>query len=255
MATPVSTGSLDVVLTLYDAPRCPYCARTRIVLAEKAVPYETVTIHSNVPGSLYTWLADHGYAIDASVKPTVDDYEIEGFDFIALRLIPGVGVRQMTPVRVVTPGASPVLPLRMVAAGSGANVGLTLFVIGEGRWEAQNFPNDVVDPSSVSWDFAAESSNYGEVRDQARVLVVGVRGEIEHAAEHLELAQAMQDPPAVLLARRILTPRLGRERGARRRDREGEPGDGRGEQDQSRTASAQEHRSKVANRRDRSARA
>jgi RNA polymerase-associated protein len=32
------------VLTLYDAPRCPYCARVRIVLAEKAVPYETVEI-------------------------------------------------------------------------------------------------------------------------------------------------------------------------------------------------------------------
>jgi RNA polymerase-associated protein len=32
------------VLTLYDAARCPYCARVRIVLAEKAVPYETVDI-------------------------------------------------------------------------------------------------------------------------------------------------------------------------------------------------------------------
>ena len=32
------------MLTLYDAPRCPYCARVRIVLAEKDVEYETVTI-------------------------------------------------------------------------------------------------------------------------------------------------------------------------------------------------------------------
>ncbi len=32
------------MLTLYDAPRCPYCARVRIVLAEKGVPYETVVI-------------------------------------------------------------------------------------------------------------------------------------------------------------------------------------------------------------------
>jgi stringent starvation protein A len=32
------------VLTLYDAPRCPYCARVRIVLAEKDAPYETVVI-------------------------------------------------------------------------------------------------------------------------------------------------------------------------------------------------------------------
>jgi glutathione S-transferase len=32
------------VITLYDADRCPYCARVRIVLAEKAVEYESVVI-------------------------------------------------------------------------------------------------------------------------------------------------------------------------------------------------------------------
>jgi len=33
-----------VTLTLYDAARCPYCARVRIVLAEKGVAFETVEI-------------------------------------------------------------------------------------------------------------------------------------------------------------------------------------------------------------------
>jgi glutathione S-transferase len=32
------------VLTLYDAARCPYCARVRIVLVEKGIEYETVEI-------------------------------------------------------------------------------------------------------------------------------------------------------------------------------------------------------------------
>jgi RNA polymerase-associated protein len=32
------------VLTLYDADRCPYCARVRIVLAEKGVSYDTVVV-------------------------------------------------------------------------------------------------------------------------------------------------------------------------------------------------------------------
>ena len=32
------------MITLYDADRCPYCARVRIVLAEKGVEYETVQI-------------------------------------------------------------------------------------------------------------------------------------------------------------------------------------------------------------------
>jgi glutathione S-transferase len=32
------------VLTLYDADRCPYCARARIVLAEKGIEWETVAV-------------------------------------------------------------------------------------------------------------------------------------------------------------------------------------------------------------------
>ena len=32
------------MLTLYDAARCPYCARARIVLAEKGVEYEPFAI-------------------------------------------------------------------------------------------------------------------------------------------------------------------------------------------------------------------
>ncbi len=32
------------MITLYDADRCPYCARARIVLAEKGIEYETVEV-------------------------------------------------------------------------------------------------------------------------------------------------------------------------------------------------------------------
>ncbi len=33
-----------MTMILYDADRCPYCARTRIVLAEKGVPYDAVVV-------------------------------------------------------------------------------------------------------------------------------------------------------------------------------------------------------------------
>jgi len=43
-----------MTLTLYDAARCPFCARVRIVLAEKRVPFEPVAIDlSNRPAWLY----------------------------------------------------------------------------------------------------------------------------------------------------------------------------------------------------------
>jgi glutathione S-transferase len=42
------------VITLYDAARCPYCARVRIVLAEKHVPHESVELDlGNRPGWIY----------------------------------------------------------------------------------------------------------------------------------------------------------------------------------------------------------
>lgn len=38
------------MITLYDAARCPYCARVRILLAEKSIPYETIEVDlSNRP--------------------------------------------------------------------------------------------------------------------------------------------------------------------------------------------------------------
>ena len=42
------------MITLYNAARCPYCARVRIVLAEKGVEVETVEIDlSDRPAWLY----------------------------------------------------------------------------------------------------------------------------------------------------------------------------------------------------------
>jgi hypothetical protein len=127
-------------------------------------PYETVTLHANVPDALPLWLGSHGYAIDATVQPVIDSYTKEGFDFIALRLLPGKDVQQMKPVRVVSPGMSPTLPLRMVAAGTGATVDMTLFVIGEGAWVPQNFPHTVVQPQTIVWDFNTSSSTYAVER-------------------------------------------------------------------------------------------
>jgi len=70
------------MLTLYDAPRCPYCARARIVLAEKGVPYETVTVdlavrsawlyEHNPPDGRVPVLEDDGWILPESV--VIDEY-------------------------------------------------------------------------------------------------------------------------------------------------------------------------------------
>jgi hypothetical protein len=131
------------------------------VIAQGVVgPYDTVTLQSSDPNALTDWLTSHSFDIPSSIAPTIAAYVAGGFDFIALRLRPTCGVSAMQPVRIVTPGADPTLPLRMVAAGSGAEVDLDLWIVGEGRWQAQNFPNVVMDDSQLVWDLSQNLSNY-----------------------------------------------------------------------------------------------
>jgi hypothetical protein len=135
------------------------------VLSQSVVgPYDTVTLRSTDPNALENWLASNGYVLPAAMRPTIAAYVSGGFDFIALRLQPGLGVQAMQPVRVVTQGADLSLPLRMVAAGVGATVGITLYVIGEGRYEAAPpFQNAVIVDPELFWYHVQNRSNYQEL--------------------------------------------------------------------------------------------
>ena len=127
-------------------------------------PYLTVQLKATDPSALQDWLAQNGFSVPADVKPVVDNYVAEKFDFLALKLIPGKGVQDMRPVRVTTHGASAVLPLRMVAAGTGATVGISLWVVSEGRYEASNFPNFAIKADDLVWDWTQQKSNYTTLR-------------------------------------------------------------------------------------------
>jgi MYXO-CTERM domain-containing protein len=130
-------------------------------------PYETVTIGSEDPDALVTWLRDRDYAVPDSILPTIRFYTDQGMDFAVLRLAPDAGVNQMQPVRVSMPGMNPTFPLRMVAAGVEGKVGLELFVFGEGRYEAENFAMAEVDRDAITYDWATGRFSYDDLLSDA----------------------------------------------------------------------------------------
>ena len=142
-------------------------------------PYETVQLKATDANALQTWLAQNSFTVPADVKPVVDQYVAEHFDFLAIKLIPGKSVQDMRPVRVTTKGANAVLPLRMVAAGTGPVVGISLWVIAEGRYESQNFPSFTVPTDDLAWDWTQQKSNYTEIRAQKTLASNGRGWEVE----------------------------------------------------------------------------
>jgi len=137
------------------------------VISQQTVgPYDTVQLQSTNPSALNDWLAANGYVVPSGFQPVIAAYVAEGFDFLALKLAPGQGVAAMRPVRVTTPGAGLSLPLRMVAAGTGATVGVTVWVMADGRYEPANMKTFTIDPSEITWDFSTNTSNYAQIRQQ-----------------------------------------------------------------------------------------
>lgn len=129
-------------------------------------PYETVTIGSEDPAAMLSWLQDRGYNVPDAMLPTLDHYIGLGMNFVALRLSPGESVNRMQPVRVITPGLNVSFPLRMVAAGVADHVAIELFVIGEGRYEATGFENGEVDRSAIAYDWATSTYNYDALAEE-----------------------------------------------------------------------------------------
>lgn len=135
------------------------------VLQQEAVgPYDTVQLSATDPNALRTWLDAHGYVVPPTLDPTIDAYVAEGFGFLAVRLSPGEGIQAMQPIRVTFPGASFDLPLRMVAAGTGATTAVTLWIMGDGRYETTSMPIFTVDAGSLVWDWDVKKSNYATLR-------------------------------------------------------------------------------------------
>ena len=146
---------------------------------ENVGPYATVQLHATDSSALETWLVQNGYNIPADVAPVVAQYVTEGFDFLAMKLLPNQGIQAMRPVRVTTLGASFSLPLRMAGVGTGVSVGITIWVVSDGRYEPQNFPFFHIDDSDLVWDFSTSLSNYTTLRAQNEALLKGKGWEIE----------------------------------------------------------------------------
>jgi hypothetical protein len=150
-----------------------------VLKQENVGPYATVQLHSTDSSALDAWLAQNGYNVTPDVAPVIAEYITEGFDFLAMKLLPNQGVQAMRPVRVTTPGASLSLPLRMAAVGTGPEVGISIWVVADGRYEPQNFPFFHIDDSALVWDFAMSQSNYTTLRLQDEANLKGKGWEIE----------------------------------------------------------------------------
>jgi hypothetical protein len=180
-----------------------------VTTQETVGPYEVVVLHSTGGQALDDWLTGNGYDIPTNIQPVLDAYIAQKMDFVAMKLAPGANVQAMQPVRVVEPGADPSLPLRMIQAGTGAHVGLALWVVSEGRYHPQNFPDVSVDFSQLTYDVGLQRSNYTDLVASA-LATQGGRGWLTEFAGPVQLyaTQGATNPGLLSAYQQACTPQV-----------------------------------------------
>jgi hypothetical protein len=174
-AVPLGFGAAGNAAT--DAPA------VTVTKAENVGPYATVQLHATDSSALENWLTQNGFLFPAAVQSVIAAYVSENFDFLAMKLLPNMGVQAMRPVRVTSQGSSLSLPLRMASIGTGATVGITIWVVSDGRYQPANFPFFHIDDSQLVWDFNTQSSNYTTLRAQNEAALQNKGWEIESSID------------------------------------------------------------------------
>ncbi|MBI5516044.1 MAG: DUF2330 domain-containing protein [Deltaproteobacteria bacterium] len=161
-------------------------------------PYAVHVVGGGTERRFEGWVAENGYVIPGEVRAAVEFYSELGFAFLVLRLRPGAGVHQMQPVRVRFEGASPHLPLRMIAAGVADRVDLTLLVFATGSVRAGNFPTAMISDADLTFNLRTQRSNYLDLYDQRRFAHGGNVWILESADTALASSMALSPsaPPA-----------------------------------------------------------
>ena len=130
--------------------------------------FEHTTVDS--VAQLQTWFEGGGYAWDEAAAPVLERYVEEGFVFVALSLRGGIGVDEIHPIALRSPGDTFHLPLRLTQLSAAQELGLHLMFLGPRHVAPLEWPLVTLNATRLDWiDDAADSYDalLGEAVEEA----------------------------------------------------------------------------------------
>jgi MYXO-CTERM domain-containing protein len=121
-------------------------------------PFDAAVIKSDDPLALKKWLTDNAYVVTDQASGLIDTYVHENKYFVALKLLNGVGVKQIQPITLKFRGVEACVPLRLTAIAANPDMPVLVFVLGDTRVAPRGFHELQIDDAAINWP--AYGSNY-----------------------------------------------------------------------------------------------
>jgi hypothetical protein len=122
--------------------------------------YEVVVIGSEDPQATAEWLRTNDFRISDAMLGFIELYTQEGMKFLALKLLPGKTVNDITPFKLTLPGDTPSIPLRLSAVAAEPEMGIVTWILGKQRYEPANVDELTIDDKDLRLDPMTFKSNW-----------------------------------------------------------------------------------------------
>jgi MYXO-CTERM domain-containing protein len=156
-------------------------------------PFEVAALHADDKSEMLKWLADHDYVIPPTQSDVIGPYIRKGAYFLALKLQSGETAGNLQPVVLEYESDLPMIPVIPTSASGTKNLGVQVFVLGDGRGIPRNYRHTILNEEHIDWFNAGK--NYGDVVTAAVNEAEGHHSFVTEYAGTSDVMKNVLDPP------------------------------------------------------------
>lgn len=132
-----------------------------LVIQSSIGPYDYAVLKADDKTAMLKWLADNRYFIPVGTEDVVGPYIRPGSFFLALKLQSGKSAGDIQPVVLQYPSELPMIPIILTSVAAQPNMGIQVWMLGNGRAIPRNYRHVVLNDSQLDWFNSAQ--NYNDV--------------------------------------------------------------------------------------------
>ena len=132
-----------------------------LVIQSSIGPYDYAILKADSKDAMLQWLSDNHYFVPVGTDDSVGPYVHSGAFFLALKLKSGNSAGDLQPVVVHYASDLPMIPIVLTSTGAKPNMGVQVWMLGQGRAIPRNYYHTVINDALLDW--VNGSANYNDV--------------------------------------------------------------------------------------------
>ncbi|MFO0598941.1 MAG: DUF2330 domain-containing protein [Myxococcaceae bacterium] len=132
-----------------------------LVVQDSVGPYDYAVLRADSKTEMLDWLAQNHYFVPAGTDAAVTPYIHVGSYFLALKLHPGNSTGDIQPVVLTYQSDFGIIPLTLTGTGAQDNMGVQVWMLGDGRAIPRNYHHTVLNDAVIDW--RSSGANYNDV--------------------------------------------------------------------------------------------